>query len=40
MALDAAQILGGLIALYLGADWLVGAASDAARRLGAAGLWL
>jgi cation:H+ antiporter len=32
--LDLAQIAGGLIALYFGADWLVGAASTAARRLG------
>ena len=33
-AVDAAQIAGGLIALYFGADWLVAAASGAARRLG------
>jgi cation:H+ antiporter len=32
--LDLAQIAGGLIALYFGAHWLVGAASTAARRLG------
>jgi len=31
---DAAQIAAGLIALYFGADWLVAAASGAARRLG------
>lgn len=31
---DLAQIAGGLIALYFGADWLVGAATAAARRLG------
>jgi cation:H+ antiporter len=31
---DLAQIAGGLIALYLGADWLVGAATALARRLG------
>ncbi len=29
-----ANILGGLVALYFGARWLVGAASDIARRLG------
>lgn len=33
-AVDAAQLAGGLIALYFGADWLVAAASGAARRLG------
>lgn len=33
-ALDLAQIAGGLIALYFGADWLVGAATAIARRLG------
>ena len=32
--LDLAQIAGGLIALYFGADWLVGAATAVARRLG------
>lgn len=32
--IDLAQIAGGLIALYLGADWLVGAATALARRLG------
>jgi cation:H+ antiporter len=32
--LDVAQIAGGLIALYFGADWLVGAATALARRLG------
>jgi cation:H+ antiporter len=31
---DLAQIAGGLIALYFGADWLVGAATGVARRLG------
>jgi cation:H+ antiporter len=31
---DLAQVAGGLIALYFGADWLVGAATAAARRLG------
>jgi len=30
---DLAQIAGGLIALYFGADWLVGAATGFARRL-------
>lgn len=32
--LDLAQIAGGLIALYFGADWLVAAATAVARRLG------
>jgi cation:H+ antiporter len=32
--LDLAQMAGGLIALYFGADWLVGAATAVARRLG------
>ena len=32
--LDLAKIAGGLIALYFGADWLVGAATAVARRLG------
>jgi cation:H+ antiporter len=31
---DLAQVAGGLIALYFGADWLVGAATAGARRLG------
>jgi cation:H+ antiporter len=32
--IEIAQIAGGLIALYFGADWLVGAATAVARRLG------
>jgi cation:H+ antiporter len=35
---DVAQIAGGLIALYFGADWLVGSATAVARRLGVSAL--
>lgn len=37
-ALHAAQVLAGLVALYFGANWLVGAATDLARRLGVSAL--